>query len=197
MVEELFELERKLPRWLRPAYHGAVFILGFGSGWEGKLYVGLIVVMLMVLAGPLAGLKLFLGLALVLMAGGAVAGTLHAWLEPVQTAGALGTWLQWTGSFFGFILAVALATPTGPFSLRDPTFYPVAAGVAALGGLLLVFLDDRRPGRPLPRQYAEQERRRRWFATAGIRRALAAARRDERRGRAERLVIGEVEPQGR
>ena len=74
MVEDLLELERKLPRWLRPAYHGAVFILGFGSGWGGKLFVGLLVVMLMVLAGPLAGLKLFLGLALVLMAGGAVAG---------------------------------------------------------------------------------------------------------------------------
>ena len=179
MLEDLLELERKLPRWLQPAYHGAVFILGFADDWPGKLLFPLMLGMLLLLAGPLAGFKLFVGLLLVVMAGSAVAATLHALFDPVQRAGPLGTWLQWTVSFFGFLLTVVALTPSGPFSLSEPTIYPVAGGVAALGGMLMVFLDDRRPGRPLPQQYAEVERRRRWITHTRLRRALVLGRAPE------------------
>src|SRR5687767_5407447 len=64
---QLFDLEARLPRWLRAPYRGAVFIFGLILGWHGKLFLLAVVASLLIMAGVAEGLRLlslFLGIAL-------------------------------------------------------------------------------------------------------------------------------------
>jgi len=170
MLEHMLEFEERLPAGLRPTYRGATFIFGMGRGVAGRLFVLVILATLMLLAGANRGLALFFGLLGVALLAGAVAGTLHGILRPVERAGLLGTWLCWTITSFGYITAFGLLTPRGPVSLRDPTFYAFAAIISGLSAICLTLLDDRGPGRPTPRRFQSlQSRQRLWAAAAEVR----------------------------
>lgn len=158
MLERLLELEKRIPAWLRPTYRGALFIFGMSSGLGGKLFVAVILATLMLLAGAERGLALFLGLALVAVIAGAVAGTLRGILKPLDDWGRPGGWLRSAVTIFGFITTGVFLTPEGPFARADPTFYPVAAAFAALAAGFFVLLDDRRPGRLSPHKFASRQR---------------------------------------
>lgn len=171
MLERLFEYANELPAWLQPTYRGAIFILRMAFGWEGKLFVAALLATVMLLAGAERGLVLFGQLAGVSVLAGAMAGTLHGVLRPVERAGPLGTWLAWTVVLFGYVVSFVFFTRNGPFSWRDPTFYPLAAGFAALGGLVMVLLDDRSVDRPSPRQFQLLQTRKQLWTTARYKRA--------------------------
>lgn len=172
MLQELFELEWRLPAGLRPTFRGARFVFGMALGWAGKLFMLSILATLMLLAGPGRGMVLFLGLLAVAAAAGAVAGAVHGSLRRMSRWGQLGIWLRWTLSIFACIIAVALLTPKGPLSL-DPTFFIVAAGCSALAACGLTLLDDRKPTRPSPRRFRmRQSRERLWAAADRVRARL-------------------------
>jgi len=166
MVQRLFDLEARLPAWLRPTWRGALFIFGMSFGWIGKLFVLLILATLMLLAGPGPGAALFLRLLLVVVTAGALGGTLRALLQPLERWGALGSWLCWTCSIFGYLATLGLLTPTGPFSRQYSTFYAIVAVISALAAGGLVLLDDRRFGRPSPRRFRLLQGRERLWAEA-------------------------------
>jgi hypothetical protein len=170
MLQRLFDLEAKLPAWLRPTYRGALFLLGMGLGWAGKLFALGILATLMLLAGAGRGLALFSGLLAVAIIAGAVGGTIRGILQPVERWGPIGTWLRWTLSIFAYVAAFGFLTPEGPFSRQYPAFYVFAAGTCALGAGGLLLLDDRRWGRPSPHRFrAIQRRERLWAAAARVR----------------------------
>jgi hypothetical protein len=166
MLQDLFEFETCVPAWLRQTYRGALFIPGMASRREGKLLVGATLAMLLLLLGPVQGLVFFGKLGLVAIGAGAVAGTLHGVLRPVERWWPLGAWVHWTVVILGFGMTVVALTPGGPFTLREPTLYPVAAGFAALAGLAVVLLDDRRLGRSSPRKFRRLQSRERLWANA-------------------------------
>jgi hypothetical protein len=171
-MQRLFNLRGRVPAWLRPTYQGAILPLRLGLGWGGKLLVAALLGMLMLLLGGERGLVLFGELTLVAIAAGAVAGTLHGMLRPVQRwGGPLGTWLQWAVTCFGYVVALVFLTPNSPFFWRDPTFLPLEAGFAALGGLCMVLLDDRSLDRPSEREYQIQQSRKQLWTTARYRRS--------------------------
>jgi hypothetical protein len=170
MLQRLFDLEGKLPAWLRPTYRGALFILGMSLGWAGKLFTLAILATLMLLAGVGPGLALFCGLLAVAMIAGAAGGTIRGLLQPLERWGPIGSWLRWTLSIFGFVAAFGLFTPQGPFSRQYPTYYAIAAGICALGAAGLLLLDDRRLARPSSRSFRLlQGRERLWAAAARVR----------------------------
>lgn len=165
MVQRLFELEPRLPPWLRPAYRGALFICGMSVGWTGKLFVLLILSTLMLLAGAGRGVGLFFEILGVALVAGAVGGTLRGMLHPLERWGPFGSWLSWTLAICGYLAVVGLLTPAGPFSRQYPAFYGLAAGVCALAAGCRVLLDDRRVGRLSPDKFrALQGRERLWAA---------------------------------
>jgi hypothetical protein len=168
MLEELLELEGRLSPALRPPYRGALFHLGLAQGWAGKLLMLAVLAILVLLAGVLAGAVLFLEFLGVAVVAGAAAGTLRGWLHRLERWGQLGTWLRWSATILGFLLAVALLTPRGPFSL-DPTFLRFAAVVSALSAGLLILLDDRSPARPSQRRFQLLQRRERLWSAASRR----------------------------
>ncbi len=176
MLQRLFELERRMPAWVRPTYRGALFIFGMSSAWAGKLFVLTILATLMLLAGVERGLALFFGLLGVAVIAGAVGGTIRGILQPVERWGRIGTWLRWNLSIFGYVLAFGFLTPKGPFSLQDPAFYVIAAGISVLGAGCLFLLDDRRPSRPSPRRFRLLQGRERLWAAANRVRARMQAR---------------------
>jgi hypothetical protein len=172
MLQRLFAFASRLPAGLQPTYRGAIFILRMALGWQGKLLVGALLATLMLLAGAERGLVLFGELVGVAVLAGAVGGTLHRLLQPVQRwGGPLGTWLQWTVTLFGYVVALAFFTPNGPVARGEPTFYPLAAGFAALGGVLMVLLDDRGLDRPSPREFQILQTRKQLWTTARSKRA--------------------------
>jgi hypothetical protein len=176
MLQRLFELESKLPVWLRPTFRGAIFILGMGFGWAGKLFVLGILATLMLLAGAGRGLALFCGLLGVAVIAGAAGGTIRGILQPIERWGLIGSWLRWTLSLFGYVLAFGFLTPEGPFSRQYPTFYAIEAGICALAAVGPLLLDDRRPGSPSPRKFLALQRRERLWAAAARGRARMLAR---------------------
>lgn len=172
MLQYLFEFANRLPAGLQPTYRGAIFILRMALGWQGKLLVAALLATLMLLAGAERGLVLFGELATVAILAGAAAGTLHGLFQPVQRwGGPLGTWLQWAVTLFGYVVALVFLTPKGPFFWREPTFYPLAAGFAALGGVFMVLLDDRGLDRPSPREFQILQTRKQMWTTARSKRA--------------------------
>jgi hypothetical protein len=122
--------------------------------------------MLLWLLGAPRGLLFFGKLVLVAVAAGGVAGILHGLLRPLQRWWPLGSWLYWSIVLMGFGLAVVGLTPAGPFTLAEPTFYPLAASLAALGGLVVVLLDDRSLARPSTRKFRRVRARERLWASA-------------------------------
>jgi hypothetical protein len=149
----LFDLEARLPRWLRAPYRGAVFIFGLILGWHGKLFLLLVLASLIILAGPSQGLRLlslFLGIAL--LAGGA-AGIVSGVLEPLGRTGRLGEWFRWVLTIFVYLAAISLLLPPVPFALPDPIFFWVAGTLSVLVGLAMVFTDDRSKSRLPPHQF--------------------------------------------
>jgi hypothetical protein len=150
---QLFDLEARLPRWLRSPYRGAVFIFGLILGWRGKLFLLLVLASLIILAGPGQGLRLlslFLGIAL--LAGGA-AGIVSGVLEPLGRSGRLGEWFRWALTIFAYLAAISLLLPPVPFALPDPIFFWLAGTFSVLGGLAMVFTDDRSKSRLPPHQF--------------------------------------------
>lgn len=171
-MQRLFEFASQVPAWLRPTYQGAILPLRLALGWGGKLLVAALLGMLMLLVGAERGMVLFGELTLVAIAAGAVAGMLYGMLQPIQRwGGPLGTWLQWAVTLFGYVVALVFFTPNRPFFWRDPTFLPLAAGFAALGGLCMVLLDDRGLDRPSEREYQIQQSRKQLWTTARYRRS--------------------------
>jgi hypothetical protein len=150
---QLFDLEARLPRWLRSPYRGAVFIFGLILGWHGKLFLLLVLASLIILAGPSQGIRLlsrFLGIAL--LAGGA-AGIVSGMLEPLGRTGRLGVWFRWTLTIFAYLAAISLLLPPVPFALPDPIFFWGAGTLSVLGGLGMVLTDDRSKNRLPPHQF--------------------------------------------
>ena len=166
MLQELFEFERRISAWLRPTYRGALFIFGMAIGWAGKLFILSILATLMLLTGVERGIGLFLELLGVAVGAGAVAGTVHGILHPLEQDGQLGTWVRWTCSVLTYLVTVAFLTPKGPLSL-DPTFIPFAAAVSAIAAACLILLDDRKPTRPSLRRFRLLQSRKRMWAAAG------------------------------
>lgn len=176
MLQQLFELESRMPDWLRPTYRGALFIPGIASSLAGKLLFAAILALLGLMVGSGPALALFLGLLGVSIVAGAAAGTILGLLRPLETLSRAGAWLTWTLAIFGFVAAAVLLTPNGPFTLKEPTFYPFAATCSALAAALVVLLDDRRPGRPSPRQFERRQSRERLWASAARLRARMESR---------------------
>ena len=172
MLQYLFELANRVPAGLQPTYRGAIFILRMALGWQGKLLVAALLATLILLVGAERGLVLFGELAGVAVLAGAVAGTLHGLLRSVQRwGGPLGTWLQWTVTLFGYVVTLVFLMPNGPVARGEPTFYPLAAGFAALGGVFMVLLDDRGLDRPSPREFQILQTRKQLWTTARSKRA--------------------------
>lgn len=149
----LFDLEARLPRWLRSPYRGAVFIFGLLLGWQGKLFLLAILWVLIAQAGPLNGIRIlgsFLGIAII--AGGA-AGIVSGIFEPLGRTGRLGEWFRWALTIFAYLATVSLLLPPVPFALPDPIFFWVAGILSVLGALGLVFTDDRGRSRLPPHQF--------------------------------------------
>jgi hypothetical protein len=176
MLQRMFDLERRLPAWLRPTFRGGLFIFGMGLGVAGKLFVLAILATLMLLAGAGRGLALFFGLLGAAVISGAVGGTIHGIMQPMENWGRVGSWLRWTLANFGFVTTSVILLPEGPFSLREPIIFAIAAGASALGAGCQILLDDRRPGRPSPRRFRLLQSRKRLWAEA----ARASARRNSR-----------------
>ena len=150
---QLFDLEARLPRWLRSPYRGAVSIFGLILGWRGKLFLLAVLASLSILAGVAEGLRLlslFLGIAL--LAGGA-AGVVSGVFEPLGRTGRLGEWFRWALTIFAYLAVVSLLLPPVPFALPDPIFFWVAGTLSALGGLAMVATDDRGKSRLPPHQF--------------------------------------------
>lgn len=150
---QLFDLEGRLPRWLRAPYRGAVFIFGLILGWHGKLFLLAVLASLLILAGVAEGLRLlslFLGVAL--LAGGA-AGIVSGVLEPLGRTGRLGEWFRWALTVFAYLAAISLLLPPVPFALPDPIFFWVAGTLSVLIGLAMVYTDDRGKSRLPPHQF--------------------------------------------
>ena len=150
---QLFDLEARLPSWLRSPYRGAVFIFGLILGWHGKLFLLAVLASLLILAGVADGvrlLSLFLGVAL--LAGGA-AGIVSGVLEPLGRTGRLGVWFRWALTVFAYLAAISLLLPPVPFALPDPIFFWVAGTLSALIGLAMVYTDDRGKSRLPPHQF--------------------------------------------
>jgi O-antigen/teichoic acid export membrane protein len=176
VLQRLFELEARLPAWLRPTYRGACFIFGMGFGWAGKLFVLIILATLMLLAGAGPGLALFFGLLGVAVVAGGAGGTIRGILQPWERWGPIASWLRWTLATFGYVAVFGLLVPDGPFSRPDPTFYAIAAGICALAAGCLVLLDDRRHGRLSPRKFRLLQGRERMWAAANRVRARLLSR---------------------
>lgn len=176
IVPRIFEFESRTPAWLRPTYRGAVFILGLSLGRVGKLLLLGILATLMLMAGPGPGVALFFQLLGVAVIAGAVGGTIHGVLRPLENWGRVGTWLRWALSIFGHVTAFGFLTPGGPLPMRDAMFYLGAAGFAAVGAGFLILLDDRRSGRPSPRSFRLLQNRERLWAAAERARARMQSR---------------------
>lgn len=165
MVPHIFDFERRLPAWIAPTCRGAVCMFGLGIGVAGKLYVAALVAALMLMLGPGNGVFLFLAIVGVTMVAGAVGGAIHGLLRPLGQHSRLGAGVGWFAALLGAFAVSVLLTPTGPFSLDDPTAWLIAAGCAALAAGTLVLADDRRPGRLTPHQYRWLRRHDRRWAT--------------------------------
>jgi hypothetical protein len=175
MLKRMFGLESRLPGWLRPSYRGALFILGMGLGWTGKLLVVLLLATLMLIAGAAPGFVLFFRLLGIAILAGAAAGTIHGVLSPLDAWGHFGAWLRWSLSIFGYTIAIGCLMTSGPFSAGDPALYAFAAGISILGAVCLVLLDDRRLSRPSPpRLRALQGREKLWARADRVRARMAS-----------------------
>jgi len=177
MLQGMFEFESQMPAWLRPTYRGAFFILGMSFGWPGKLLVLTILATLMLMAGAAPGSGLFVGLLGIAVMAGAVSGTIHGVLHPLDHWGRFGAWLRWTLTIFGYVVAFGSLMWWGPFSVGDPGLYAVAAGISTLGAGCLMLLDERRPSRPTPRRLRLlQDRERMWAAADRVRAGMQSRR---------------------
>ena len=150
---QLFDLEPRLPRWLRSPYRGAVFIFGLLLGWQGKLLLLAILVVLIAQAGALHGVRIlgkFLGIAIV---AGGVAGIVSGIFEPLGRTGRLGEWFRWALTIFAYLATVSILLPPVPFALPDPIFFWVAGILSIVVALALVYTDDRGRNRLPPHQF--------------------------------------------
>jgi hypothetical protein len=152
-IYSIFDAEEYLPAWVRPTYRGGVFILGIAIGRTGKLLVTSLLASLMLMTGVLRGAGVFLAVEGATMLAGAAAGTMHGILGWMDRYGRPGAWIQWAASLFVFMAALTLVGPMQLLSLDEPLFYPMAGSLAALGALAMILDDDRRPGRPSPREF--------------------------------------------
>lgn len=171
LILQLLSLQQQLPSWLRPAFRGGVGIFGLGAGVGGKLYALAVLVMLMLMVGVGNGVALFLQLLGVLMATGAVGGAIWGSLGALEEWGRAGSWLRWFFAILGASPTPVLFTPEGPLSLFEPAFNVVAIGIATIVATALLWIDDRRPGRPTPRRFAWLQNRERLWALADRARA--------------------------
>ena len=153
LLLRLFDFEARLPGFLKPAFRGAVFLFGLGFGPLGKLFFAAVLVVLMLIAGPGHGLRLFAGMFAVAMVAGAGGGIVAGLLEPLGRLGRGGEWCRWVLAIFAFLLLGSLLAPGIPFALPDPAFYWVACSIAAVGAAGLVWTDDRGPHRLPPHQF--------------------------------------------
>ena len=149
-ITRIFDFELRLPGWGRPTYRGAVCFFGMMMGRGGKLLIVTLVAMLVGLAGPLHGMRVFLVLIAVAMIAGAVAGLVHGLLQPLQRRGRLGTWVTWDLVILAYLATLAFFAP---FSIRDPLVLWGLGSMSALGALGMVLLDDRADDRPSPRTF--------------------------------------------
>ncbi|HEX7023918.1 MAG TPA: hypothetical protein VF187_03785 [Gemmatimonadales bacterium] len=138
---------------LRAPYRGAVSLFGLALGWQGKLFFVLLLLTLLILAGPLHGLRLAGRLAGVALVAGAAGGAASGLLEPLGRRGRSANGLRWALSIFTYLMVASILVPIAPFSLPDPAFFWIAGTLSVLGATGLVLTDDRGPGRLPPHQY--------------------------------------------
>ena len=129
----MFDFDARLPRVLRAPYRGAVSLFGLALGWQGKLFIVLLLLTLLILAGPLHGLRLAGKLAGVAMVAGAAGGAVSGLLEPLGRRGRSGNGLRWAISIFTYLMVASILVPVAPFSLPDPAFFWVAGALSLLG----------------------------------------------------------------
>ena len=153
LLYRIFDFECRLPPPARPAYRGAVFILGMGLGLRGKILIVAMFSALIFLLGPLNGPLLLLVMTLMAMAADALAGVVYGLLDPMARAGDFGVWFRWAISIYVYLVILTMAFPRGPFSIEDPSFHLIAAIFSALGALGMVLTDDRGASRLSPRQF--------------------------------------------
>jgi hypothetical protein len=171
MPYALYALERRLPPWLHSTYRGAVAVLGLGFRGTGWLYLVVLLLPLMLMVGPGPGVSLLVGALGVTVCAGAAGGMLHGILRPLHRWRRFGSWLRSLLSIGMAVIVAAVLWPRGPLTLADPVLYLVAIGIAVLAGGGLLLADDRRPGRPTPRQFESHQNRARLWAAAGRARA--------------------------
>jgi hypothetical protein len=153
LLYRIFDVEIRIPHPSRPAYRGAVFILGMGLGLRGKILIVAMFIALVFLLGPVRGPLLLLVLTLIAMAAGLLAGVVYGLLHPLAKAGDFGVWLRWALSIYAYLVVLTAFFPHGPFSIGDPVFHLIAWIFCALGALGLVLTDDRGASRISPRQF--------------------------------------------
>ena len=187
LLYRIFDLEIRLPQPSRPAYRGAVFILGMGLGLRGKLLMVAMFSALIFLLGPLHGPLLLIGLTLLAMAAGTLAGVVYGLLHPLAKGGDFGVWFRWALSIYVYLAILTVSLPQGPFSIRDSSFHLIAWVFAALGGLGLVLTDDRGASRLSPRQFKLLQNK--VLLRAAPRRMWAAMRRKRWKYEARRKAL--------
>lgn len=164
-MQRIFEFENRLPPWLRPTYRGALLVSGMGFGVSGKVVVLAMLGPWIILLGVGPTAALFVKTIVLVVMAGAVGGTIHGLLRPLENWGRTGVWGRWFLAAFGFAVTLAVITPGAPLSPGESTLYVLAAGFAVLVAGCLVFIDDRRAGRPTPDRFRRlQNRERLWAA---------------------------------
>jgi hypothetical protein len=193
MLYRIFDFEIRLPEALRPAYRGAVVILGMLLGLRGKILLIAMMVALVYLVGPLDGVLLLLLLGGVAVGAGAIAGAVYGLLFPLPRAGDFGVWFRWAVTLYVYLAAITVLLPQGPFALRDPAFHWIATLFSIVAAFGIVLTDDRGASRLSPRNFRLLQNRillrtaprRMWYATRR-KRARYEARRKALEREAER-----------
>lgn len=185
----MFDLEIRLPPPSRPVYRGAVFILGMGLGLRGKILIAAMLSVLILLLGPLHGPLLLVGMTLVAMLAGALAGVIYGLLGPLSRWGDFGVWTRWALSIYTYLVALTVAFRHGPFVVSDPTFHLIAWVFAALAALGMVLTDDRGASRLSPHQFKMLQNK--VLLRAAPRRMWAAILRKRWKFEARRIALEE------
>ncbi|MGH7561539.1 MAG: hypothetical protein ACRENB_11015 [Gemmatimonadales bacterium] len=153
LIDRAFEAERALPDVLRTTYQGAVFILGLARGRTGRIFVGSVLLVVILLTGVTQGVGRFLTLIVVLVTAGTVGGFVYGCLVLLERVPLVGPWIRWATGIFAYLATLAVAGALHPFELLDPFFLGAAGVLSALGALGMVLADDRAPTRPSARRF--------------------------------------------